>query len=517
MESATSSTTTSLLLRPEDTFMGTFTNAYLKPIFDAAKESNVTHNTQFGMSIHAPAINDFSAEVKSTSGMQHYKDHWQHKINHWGVVNIHELLVKNSPDILKTSLTVLKELKDVATAAGKNSSMVVGLFCKSAGGCDVVTEYLKTVYLPDGILVLGHLSYNDNNITDCTIMPVSILEHSKYNISYMHTLEDSIDTVRYLQAEGLDTMYAVTMTMAGRWYKPRRPDNQNVLYPGKYRVGYLCKLEGYPQKAHVQDVCGNKSLEFTDHFQYTAHHLCGFAWDKKAGLTVTFDTLEAIQIKICYAFENNTQLLVGLSVYDANYDAAPRNCKFFGGAPWSRMQWIERTRKMLNVPKPYEPGQFSIKCLHALHQNNGFVLTGPALPRYTTVCTVSYLAFGLPLPLTGECDIIYYDSLLLRPEDTFMGTFTNAYLKPIYDAAKESNVNHNTEFGMSIHAPAINDFSAEVKTAAGLHHYKDHWKHRIYHWGVLNIHELIMNSTPDMLKTSLHRTKGAEGHCNSSE
>ncbi|KAL1430704.1 hypothetical protein MTO96_002307 [Rhipicephalus appendiculatus] len=150
--------------------MGTFTNAYLKPIFDAANDGS--HNTQFGMSVHAPAINDFTTEVKSAAGMQHYKDHWQHKIYHWGVVNIHELILKTTPDILKASLTILKELKDTATAAGKNASMVVGLFCKSTSNCNEVTEYLKTVYLPDGILVLGHLSYRDNNISDCTIHAV---------------------------------------------------------------------------------------------------------------------------------------------------------------------------------------------------------------------------------------------------------------------------------------------------------------------------------------------------------
>ncbi|XP_070381742.1 uncharacterized protein [Dermacentor albipictus] len=133
----------SLLLRPEDTFMGTFTNAYLKPIFDAAKETNIAHNTELGMSVHAPAINDFSAEVKSDAGKKHYKDHWQHKIFHWGVLNIHHLIVKSNPDILKTALTVLKELKDIATAAGKNASMVVGVSCKAPVGCVKVAEYFK--------------------------------------------------------------------------------------------------------------------------------------------------------------------------------------------------------------------------------------------------------------------------------------------------------------------------------------------------------------------------------------
>ncbi|KAL3199429.1 hypothetical protein MRX96_014067 [Rhipicephalus microplus] len=356
----------SLLLRPEDTFMGTFTNAYLKPIFDAANDSS--HNVQFGMSIHAPAIYKFTMEVKSAAGMQHYKDHWQHNIYHWGVVNIHELILKTTPDIFKASLTILKELKETATAAGKNTSMVVGLFCKSTGNGDEVTEYLKTVYLPDGILVLGHLSYRDNNISDCTILPCSIIADPvvKYkNLSYMHSLNDSIDTVSYLQAQGLDTMYAVTVTMAGRWYKPRQPDNLNVKYPGKYRVGYLGKVEDYPQKAHVQDVCGNTSLEFTKHFEYTAFHLTAFAWDKKVGLTVTFESLEALQKKLCFAFQNHTTLLVGVSIYDANYDATPRNCTSFQGDTWARVAWIDKMRRLLDVQRPHAPGRFLGACLHA--------------------------------------------------------------------------------------------------------------------------------------------------------
>ncbi|XP_072141253.1 uncharacterized protein [Dermacentor andersoni] len=357
----------SLLLRPEDTFMGTFTNAYLKPIFDAAKESNVSHNTEFGMSVHAPAINDFSTEVKSDAGMQHYREHWQHKVYNWGVLNIHEIILKNTPDILKTSLIVLKELKDIATAAGKNASMVVGLFCKATGGCDKVSEYLKTIYLPDAIVVLGHISFRDNNITDCTILPLSCFKDPfvRYkNLSYMHSMTDAVNTVKHLQVtKGLDTMYALSTTMAGRWYKPRKPDNK-VKFPGKYRVGFKCKVGDYPQKAHVQDVCGNKSFEYTEHFQYTAFHVTGFTFDKKEGFTITFETEESLEKKFCLTLDNNTQLLIGIAVYDVNYDAAPKDCEQFKGASWSRLMWVERMRKLLRVAATYDSGQFVARCLY---------------------------------------------------------------------------------------------------------------------------------------------------------
>ncbi|XP_075528692.1 uncharacterized protein LOC142560454 isoform X1 [Dermacentor variabilis] len=362
----------SLLLRPEDTFMGTLTNAYLKPIFDAAKETNITHNTEFGMSVHAPAINDFSAEVKSDAGMKHYKDHWQHKLYHWGVLNIHQLIVKSNPDILKTALTVLKDLKDIATAAGKNASMVVGVFCKAPAGCVKVAEYFKTVYLPDGIVILSHMSFNDNNITGCTIMPPSVFEEKGHplpelkTLSYVYSMNDAVSTVKHLQRnEGLDTMYAVSATLAGRWYKPNESDNYN-LKPGKYHVGKPCKLGDYPQVAHVQAVCGNTSFNYTNTFEYRDRYACGYAYDKDQGFTVSFETKDSLKIKFCYVFDNNTDLLVGVAAYDVNYDAAPKNCTSFEGPPWSRLLVIDKIRKILNVTGSYAPGVFYTNCRAAL-------------------------------------------------------------------------------------------------------------------------------------------------------
>ncbi|KAH6940707.1 hypothetical protein HPB50_005266 [Hyalomma asiaticum] len=400
----------SLLLRPEDTFMGTFTNDYLKPIFDAAKDPNVTHNTQFGMSIHAPAINDFSGEVKTAAGLQHYKDHWQRKVFNWGVLNIHGFIMKNTPDILKTSLSVLKELKDTAAAAGHNASMVVGLFCKATGGCDRVTEYFKTIFLPDGVLVLGHITYRDNNISDCTMIPNSILDDPlvKYNnLSYMHSLVDSVNTVRYLQDMGFDTMYAVTATLAGRWYRPLTPDNHNI-HPGKYRPGNKCEVGNYPQKAHIQDVCGNKSFAYTEHFRFTHYHLTAYTWDKKEGYTITYDSNEALERKYCFAFDNNTDLLVGISAYDANYDAAPRNCSKFKGAPWSRLKWLNKMRGWLDVPTPYSPSQFLSRCLYTRRNHGRNVLRVPRLEeQYQQRPTSVFKCFEI-YPALAACSCVTY-------------------------------------------------------------------------------------------------------------
>ncbi|XP_070381462.1 uncharacterized protein [Dermacentor albipictus] len=336
--------------------MGTFTNAYLKPIFDAAKETNIAHNTEFGMSVHAPAINDFSAEVKSDAGKKHYKDHWQHKIYHWGVLNIHHLIVKSNPDILKTALTVLKELKDIATAAGKNASMVVGVSCKAPAGCVKVAEYFKTVYLPDGIVILSHMSFNDNNITGCTILPPSVIEDKRQllpelkTLSYLYSMNDAVNTVKHLQRnEGLDTMYAVSATMAGRWYKPS--------YRAYYRVGELCKLGDYPQVAHVQAACENTSFNYKNTFEYSDRYNCGYAYDMNHGFTVSFETAKSFIIKISYVFDN-TDLQVGVAAYDVNYDAAPMYCKLFNRSPWSRLLIIDYNHKFLNVTRSYAPWVF---------------------------------------------------------------------------------------------------------------------------------------------------------------
>ncbi|XP_049514172.1 uncharacterized protein LOC125941253 [Dermacentor silvarum] len=256
--------------------------------------------------------------------------------------------------------------------------MVVGLYCKATTGCDKVSEYLKTVYLPDGIVVLGHISYNDNNITGCIMLPTSLYEDSKkatknwQNLTYMYSMNDAVKTVKHLQqTEGLDTMFAVSTTMAGRWYKPERPDNKNVKYAGRYRPANPCKLESYPQKAHVQAMCGNTTFQYTKNFAYTASRVTGYSWDKTHGFTITFETEETLKVKFCFTFDNHTELLVGVAAYDVNYDAAPKNCTGFIGAAWSRLLFVEKIRKLLNIPGMYSPGVFLSRCVAEVQRRPG--------------------------------------------------------------------------------------------------------------------------------------------------
>ncbi|XP_077500088.1 uncharacterized protein LOC144110893 [Amblyomma americanum] len=128
----------------------------------------------------------------------------------------------------------------------------------------------------------------------------------------------------------------------------------------------------------------------------------------------------------------------------------------------------------------------------------------PGLRRFTTVCTVSYLHIGLVMPPGDNCNYIFYDSLYSRPEDTFMGTFTNNYLKPFFDAARQSTT---VRFGFSVHAPAVDGFTNEIRSVDGKKHYKDHWQQNVYGWGFLNIHELIIKNSPQVVKSALTALK----------
>ncbi|XP_077500094.1 uncharacterized protein LOC144110899 [Amblyomma americanum] len=128
----------------------------------------------------------------------------------------------------------------------------------------------------------------------------------------------------------------------------------------------------------------------------------------------------------------------------------------------------------------------------------------PGLRRFTTVCTVSYLHIGLVMPPGDNCNYIFYDSLYSRPEDTFMGTFTNNYLKPFFDAARQGTT---VRFGFSVHAPAVDGFTNEIRSVDGKKHYKDHWQQNVYGWGFLNIHELIVKNSPQVVKSALTALK----------
>nr|XP_054930948.1 uncharacterized protein LOC126538788 [Dermacentor andersoni] len=191
----------------------------------AAKQS------QFGVSISALDIGQFLAHLhKPTATAWANEKLWKFKIHHWG----------KAADISKPSAT-----KRVA------SYTFLGYYGKKQVACEEAAQHLQSIYTPHVVVFLGHISFKEDEIATevpnfvCIIVPPSIYEippSVKAKLVYGHTYEAATSMVTCISQKGINPppVYAISVTLKGRWYTPKVDDigEQKI---GAYGVFEQCE------------------------------------------------------------------------------------------------------------------------------------------------------------------------------------------------------------------------------------------------------------------------------------
>ncbi|KAH6924699.1 hypothetical protein HPB50_022188 [Hyalomma asiaticum] len=137
-----------------------------------------------------------------------------------------------SKDRFKRALTALKLMKDylterrphLGTKVYHNRPLYfgVGMSVDSRDHFQDISDVMKEVFLPHIFVSIGHLSSPDDKLPDCRMRPLTVLEFPPgKRPSYGHTMYEAGQLLRHLAEQKLDVVPAVSISLQGRWYRPK--------------------------------------------------------------------------------------------------------------------------------------------------------------------------------------------------------------------------------------------------------------------------------------------------------
>ncbi|KAH6943038.1 hypothetical protein HPB50_014216 [Hyalomma asiaticum] len=89
------------------------------------------------------------------------------------------------------------------------------------------------VFTPQLFIALGHYECGDNTFQDCRVVPPTLLSRppqlSADNSSYQHDMTMAADSVRKMAARGVNALWAISVTMKGRWTVLEKAEKPDVL------------------------------------------------------------------------------------------------------------------------------------------------------------------------------------------------------------------------------------------------------------------------------------------------
>ncbi|XP_075724435.1 uncharacterized protein LOC142767096 [Rhipicephalus microplus] len=101
----------------------------------------------------------------------------------------------------------------------------------------------------------------------------------------------------------------------------------------------------------------------------------------------------------------------------------------------------------------------------------------------------------------GLCDFLFFESLYRLCGGEILEPQLSVALKLFVGFAKGAS---KTEYGVSIDASNIQDFTKHLKIPDALAWVDTQlWQNKVYHWGIMTIHEFHQRTNPGILKDAL--------------
>ncbi|XP_049523929.1 uncharacterized protein LOC125945718 [Dermacentor silvarum] len=112
-------------------------------------------------------LSEFVTDIGKSGSLKWAQEKlWSNNVYHWGVMNIYHVLLVQDPDIVEKSLEALKEAAQFSQPSPVKrvaSYTFLGVFGHSfVNACETIGLYSKSLFSPDMIVVLGHLSFQEN-------------------------------------------------------------------------------------------------------------------------------------------------------------------------------------------------------------------------------------------------------------------------------------------------------------------------------------------------------------------
>ncbi|XP_075724538.1 uncharacterized protein LOC142767196 [Rhipicephalus microplus] len=224
---------------------------------------------------------------------------------------------------------------------------------------DLYVDYFSHFFKPDIIVIRSHYLEGDNTFEDCRVVPPTMLKMPPLlttNSSYTDDMSTAAETIKRLVERGVDTQWALSVTMKGRW---------NTLKPGQ-PAAFLSECVYDPSAesfGSYSEVCNDPS--FRNGTTYKTGAYGPLYYNQSDGRTFTFENVTTLVDKLCRVGLQYWPYSFGIAVYDVDYEDISKAC------PSSFKETFERvlhTRLLVDYFKHSFYGQYT---LNACLENNG--------------------------------------------------------------------------------------------------------------------------------------------------
>ncbi|XP_065301623.1 uncharacterized protein [Dermacentor albipictus] len=316
------------------------------------KQGQAAQQTRYGMSVSLRDAHNFSDAFRTPKGKADYESYWTYSVYDWGFLSIDELQVEARQSDIIFALTVLKEMEEYAVAKIVQwPRTFLGIYPRQGPVCAAVSDYIKRIFTPTGVVVLGHMSYSDNTRSDCVIMPpVNFVDPraQKPGIGYGHSMRDAMKAVACLWKHNVRTSMFLSVTMQARRYKLKSGSQ------GQPQFYSDCETDAYEQRITAQEMCDNPNSGYITNINHDDKFQSAIAYDHAGGFAVTFEDRLSLREKICHTWTPEARdIRLSLAVYDVNYDRRSTMCssRWISGR-WTRLRFLLMIRDFFEWHRP---------------------------------------------------------------------------------------------------------------------------------------------------------------------
>ncbi|XP_065301619.1 uncharacterized protein [Dermacentor albipictus] len=321
------------------------------------KQGQAGQRTRYGMSVSFSDAQNFSDAFRTPKGKADYESYWTYSVHDWGFLSMDELQVgaRLGKDVI-SALTTLNEMHEYAMSKNVQwPRTFLGIYQRYEPVCDAISTYIKNIFTPTGIVLLGHLSYSDNTRSDCVIMPpVNLFNPRGQNpgILYGHCMSDAVEAAACLWKRNVRISMSLSVTMQARRYKLKDG------IEGEPQFYSDCETGAYEQRITAQEICEKPNSGYSTNINYDDTLQSPITYDHADGFAITFENRVSLREKICDAWAtpatpSAADMRLGLAAYDVNYDRRSTKCdpEWINGT-WSRLRFLLRLHDFLHRVHP---------------------------------------------------------------------------------------------------------------------------------------------------------------------
>ncbi|KAL1437661.1 hypothetical protein MTO96_048689 [Rhipicephalus appendiculatus] len=248
------------------------------------------NKSEFGASF-APSTAASQSHYRSLEFYDEIYELWNQSIFHFGFLNVHREFSER--DALAETLVTLREIdahiQESINVHSRPSYMVLGASIQNRSMYGAI-HLMSTIFMPSLFIAIGHISYSDAAFPDCRILPPTV------------------------------------------WTFPKGV-NRSTDFP----------------YGHTYEVCMSSQVDWK--YESNLRNQYAYAFSKSESRTITYDTMETLQNKVCDTKYHYVKMDYNLAVYDTDYDASSIGCPKFGllSGAFNRLEHARKLQQYLQT------------------------------------------------------------------------------------------------------------------------------------------------------------------------